>query len=47
MEIICIYLGMGVWGLGEPSCDSATGVPKYGNPLHIHQCLCIGMGYGA
>ena len=32
-------------GMGpEKAYDSATGVPKYGNHLHIHPCLCIGMG---
>ena len=37
------------WGMGpERACDSATGVPIYGNHLHIHQGLYIywdeGMG---
>ena len=49
MEIICIFMhlgpciGMRVYG-PEKACDSATGVPIYGNHLHIHPGPCIGMG---
>ena len=47
MGTICIYTHAYVlgWGMGpERACDSATGVPIYGNHLHIHPGPCIGMG---
>ena len=48
MEIICTCTQAHAlaWGYMGPerACDSATGVPKYGNHLHIHPVLCIGMG---
>ena len=48
MEIICTCTQAHALAGGyvgpERACDSATGVPKYGNHLHIHPVLCIGMG---